>query len=231
MKTTFYSLITALSLIALFAACSTATPSTLTDPIQDQRAPTPSGTNTSAPPSPTSTVAITPTLLPTRTATDSPTATVTEGATLTPTATYTSTPAQIGGASSGIVVYYALPGSGAEDCGSLVPLSTGLSPTGDVEKDVKSALDRLFASNSQYIGNLYNPSYQSRLQVNQIEFDKASSTITINLSGSFTKPKDNCGKSLYRAQVWDTVRQFPEIWRAVIWFKQYLLGDLLELTN
>ncbi|MBE9474730.1 MAG: hypothetical protein IMY85_07540, partial [Chloroflexi bacterium] len=50
--------------------------------------------------------------------------------------------------------------------------------------------------------------------------------------GGFTKPKDDCDKKLYRAQVWDTARQFPEVWRAYIWVNdKYLLGDLLVVGD
>lgn len=230
MKNTSYTMILSQGLIALLVACSSTTPSTPTAVIQRQ--PDSASPETNAPPpSPTVTPTGTATPFPTRTPTELPSVTPSEEATFTPTATSTLTQAQGAASGSGIVVYFVLPGSGPEDCGSLVPLGTGLAPTGNLEQDVETALDWLFSTNSQYVGDLYNPSYQSSLQVSKVEFNKSSATITINLSGSFTKPKDNCGKSLYRAQVWDTVRQFPEIWRAVIWFKQYLLGDLLELTN
>jgi hypothetical protein len=49
------------------------------------------------------------------------------------------------------------------------------------------------------------------------------------MNGSFSKPKTDCDKRLYRAQVWDTIRQFPDIKRAHIWVGKYKLGDLLAV--
>jgi hypothetical protein len=122
---------------------------------------------------------------------------------------------------------------GSTGCGdSLVPVSTGQLATGDIEEDVKIALNSLFSTGTEYVGNLYNPLYQSKLRVRNVKFKKSSGALTIHLAGGFTKPKDDCDKKLYRAQVWDTARQFPEVWRAYIWVNnKYLLGDLLVVGD
>ena len=113
-----------------------------------------------------------------------------------------------------------------------MPVSTGFLPTGDIKEDVKIALNSLFSTGSKYVGNLYNPSYQSNLRVGEVNFKKSSGELTIYLNGGFTKPKEDCDKKLYRAQVWDTARQFPEVWRAYIWVNdKYLLGDLLVVGD
>jgi hypothetical protein len=112
-----------------------------------------------------------------------------------------------------------------------VPVSTGFLRTGDLSEDVKIALNSLFSTGTKYSGNLYNPLYQSKLRVGNVNFKKSSGEINIQLSGGFTKPKEDCDKLLYRAQVWDTVRQFPEVWRAYIGVNQYLLGDLLVVGD
>jgi hypothetical protein len=111
-------------------------------------------------------------------------------------------------------------------------VSTGQLATGDIEEDVKIALNSLFSTGTEYVGNLYNPLYQSKLRVRNVKFKKSSGALTIHLAGGFTKPKDDCDKKLYRAQVWDTARQFPEVWRAYIWVNnKYLLGDLLVVGD
>ncbi len=182
---------------------------------------------------PTETVTHTPTATPTMTATKTSTATPTEEPTATPTFTATAVP-QAAAPSNVIVKYLVHQGTGGSTgCGdSLVPVSTGFLPTGDVKADVKIAINSLFSTGTKYVGNLYNPLYQSNLRVGKVTFKKATGELTIHLTGGFTKPKDDCDKKLYRAQVWDTARQFPEVWRAYIWVNdKYLLGDLLVVGD
>jgi hypothetical protein len=131
------------------------------------------------------------------------------------------------------VKYLVLPGSGGSTgCGdSLVPVSAGFVRTGDIKEDVKIAITSLFSTGTKYAGNLYNPLFQSKLRVTDVSYKKNSSNVTIHLTGSFTKPKEDCDKLLYRAQVWSTARQFPEVKLATIWLNQYLLGDLLVVGD
>jgi hypothetical protein len=181
----------------------------------------------------TATTTQTPTEAPTSTPTETSTATPTEEPTATSTATATSVP-QAAAPASVIVKYLVHQGTGGSTgCGdSLVAVSTGVLPTGDIENDVKVALNSLFSTGSKYVGALYNPLYQSNLRVGKVDFKKSSGQLTIYLTGGFTKPKDDCDKKLYRAQVWDTARQFPEVWRAYIWVNgKYLLGDLLVVGD
>ncbi|GAH69457.1 unnamed protein product, partial [marine sediment metagenome] len=176
----------------------------------------------------TSTATNTASPTPTATATETPTATATEEPTATQTATATAVP-QAAAPANVLVKYLVHQGTGGSvGCGdSLVPVSTGFLPTGDIKEDVKIALNSLFSTGSKYVGNLYNPLYQSNLRVGKVDFRKSTGELTIYLNGGFTKPKDECDKKLYRAQVWDTARQFPEVWRAYIWIGDLLLGDLL----
>ena len=189
-------------------------------------------TETPLPPTttPTSTATNTPTDTPTSTATEAPTATATEEPTATETATATAVP-QAAAPSNVLVKYLVHQGTGGPiGCGdSLVSVSTGFLPTGDIKEDVKIALNSLFSTGSKYVGDFYNPLYQSNLRVASVKFKKSSGQLTIHLKGGFTKPKDECDKMLYRAQVWDTARQFPEVWRAYIWIGDLLLGDLLAV--
>jgi len=94
---------------------------------------------------------------------------------------------------------------------------------------VTVALNYLFSIGVKYSGNLYNPLFRSRLMVSKVEFNKSSKDITIYMNGSFSIPKTDCDKRLYRAQVWDTIRQFPDIKRAHVWVGKYKLGDLLAV--
>ena len=67
--------------------------------------------------------------------------------------------------------------------------------------------------------------------ITDVSFKKNSGNVTVHFTGSFTKPKEDCDKLLYRAQVWATARQFPEVKHATIWLNQYLLGDLLVVGD
>lgn len=184
------------------------------------------------PPPPTDTPSPSPTASPTATATDVPTNTPSPEPSLSPSPTNTTgAPAPVSG--NWIVKYLVLVGTGGlVGCGdSLVPVSTGQIASGDVSQDVSTALKSLFSTGGKYVGDLYNALYQSNLSVNKIEFKKQTGEITVYLTGGFTKPKEDCDKLRYRAQVWDTVRQFPEVWRAYIWVNDKLLGDLLVVGD
>ncbi len=227
----FSSLIISLMVLA---ACSTGSEVEATSsPEPPTFTPVPP-TNTPLPPTPTPTATETntPTASPTVTQTNTSTPTPTEEPTPTPTATNTTVP-QSGIPSNVIVKYLVLQGTGGPTgCGdSLVPVSAGFVRTGDVKEDVKIALNSLFSTGTQYAGNLYNPLYQSKLRVNDVSFKKNSGNVTVRFTGSFTKPKEDCDKLLYRAQVWSTARQFPEVKHATIWLNKYLLGDLLVVGD
>jgi len=220
--------------LGIISACSTGTAEqTLSSPVVS--------TNTSIPPTvtplpptatQTPTTTYTPSPSPTYTPTNSVTPTPTNTDTATPTATNTPVP-QSGIPDNVIVKYLVLEDTGGSTgCGdSLVPVSAGFVRTGDVKEDVKIALTSLFSTGTKYAGNLYNPLYQSKLRVTDVSFKKSSGNVTVQFTGSFTKPKDDCDKLLYRAQVWATARQFPEVKLATIWLNKYLLGDLLVVGD
>lgn len=189
-------------------------------------------TDTPLPPTPTLNLSSTPTQKPTATTTSTSTSTETAIPTLTETPTPTVTPKLIVSNQSIIKYFIHLGTGGNVGCGdSLVPASTGQLPTEDVVKDVEIALNSLFSTGVQYVGILYNPLYQSKLSVQRIDYKKSSREMIVYLSGSFTKPKDNCDKLRYRAQVWQSIYQFTEVRRAIVWVNQHLLGDLLVPTN
>lgn len=220
--------------VFIIAACSTSAEEQATftpEPPTSTAVPptdTPVPPTSTATPTETSTETATPTVTMTNTASPTPT----EEPTATSTATNTAVP-QAGIPSNIIVKYLVLQGTGGTTgCGdSLVPVSAGFVRTGDVKEDVKIAITSLFTTGTKYAGNLYNPLFQSKLRVTDVSFKKNSGNVTIRLTGSFTKPKEDCDKRLYRAQVWSTARQFPEVNHATIWLNKYLLGDLLVVGD
>jgi hypothetical protein len=127
------------------------------------------------------------------------------------------------------VIYFVLHGENfPKECQyTLVPLTIGINRTNAIEKDIASALDRLFSA-GQYSGQLYNATYTSSFRTDHVDHKISSGTATITLSGSYVKPKDSCDASQYRSQVWSTAKQFPEVTRAEIYLDNgNLLGDLL----
>ncbi len=108
------------------------------------------------------------------------------------------------------------------------PVYAGVNRTGNLETDVKSALNALFANNGKYVAGLLNPIYQSSMRAKNLTLDPNTGVAEIQLSGSFVKPKDDCESARMRAQVWGTIYQFETINKAIVWLNEVLLGDLLE---
>lgn len=95
------------------------------------------------------------------------------------------------------------------------------------EEDVKVALNALFSVKTEYVGQYYNPVYQSSLRVKDVDIENGHATIW--LGGNFVKPKTKCEAERIHLQVWETARQFSSIKsRPIIWVNNALLGDLLE---
>jgi hypothetical protein len=113
-------------------------------------------------------------------------------------------------------------------CGdTLIGISSGYLKSGEVGKDIRTALNTLFAS-GQKVGAYHNATYPSSLRVSEVEFKKSEGRAVITLDGSYVKPGDYCEALRYREQVWATARQFPEIYRVTIFMSDgKLLGDLL----
>lgn len=98
----------------------------------------------------------------------------------------------------------------------------------DVEDDITVALNALFSVKTEYVGDYYNPVYQSNLRVKDVEVD-AAGHVTVWLGGNFAKPKTECEAKRIHLQVWETASQFGEVkYRPVIWVGDALLGDLLR---
>ena len=207
--------------LILFAGCSS--------PLFQALAPTPTATL-----SPTETP--TATLPPTVTATQlppthPPTITATLPPTDTPTPSETPTATQPPPTASGedaIYVYYIqLNTGGPVACGdSLVKANTGVWRSGDIEADVKTALERLFFKR-KFFGELYNPVYLSNLAVQSVDFQESQGLVNVYLDGTYVRSGDRCDDGRVRAQIWTTIRQFKAIKTVYILLRTALLGDLL----
>ena len=183
----------------------------------------PSRTSTSEP-TPTTTASSTDTPTHTLPTTNTPSLTPTDTQTLTPTTPFGFIP------DDAIIIYLTHVGTGGPvACGdSLVAIRTGNIRTKDIEKDIQLAIDTLF-SIGQYSGGLYNATYPSSLRFGGVTITKGEAVV--ELGGSYVKPKDACDASRYRAQVWSTIQQFPEVNRAIPRYRNALLGDLLAVYS
>lgn len=75
----------------------------------------------------------------------------------------------------------------------------------------------------------YNATYPSSLRVGGVDLNKDEAIV--ELGGSYVRPDDACDASRYRAQVWTTIKQFPEVNRAIPKVRGALLGDLLAVYS
>jgi len=75
----------------------------------------------------------------------------------------------------------------------------------------------------------YNATYPSSLRFSGVQIENGEAVV--NLSGTYVRPEDACDASRYRAQVWTTIEQFPEIKRAIPKVRDALLGDLLSVYS
>ena len=229
----FWVMITLFVTASLISACAAETllpPSaTSTDTPTDTVPPT----STQIPPTLTSTITATDTSTPTAshtsTPSDTPTATLTPSNT--PTETPTDTPAPAWANPNAIRIFVTHLGTGGPlACGdTLVGISSGYlrSESGDVEQDIATAVNTLFAS-GQKVGSYHNATYPSNFRVSSVDFKKSTGTAVITLGGSYVKPSDYCEAKRYREQVWATARQFSEVNRVTIFLDDgKLLGDLL----
>lgn len=184
---------------------------TLTSPPPTATVPPPTETATAIPHTST------PTVTPLPSETPAPTETPTE----------TSPPPTPSGEDAIYVYYILLNDGGPVACGdSLVKANTGLARTGDIEADVRTALERLFFKR-QYFGRLYNPVYLSNLEVESVKYDKNTKEVSVRLDGTYVRSGDRCDDGRVRAQIWTTIRQFEGVKTVYILLRESLLGDIL----
>ncbi len=181
------------------------------------------------------TVSYTNTPLPSPTYTSSPANTATPISTLAPTITASITPSPtitpLVIPENAIMFFFTqLNTGGSVACGdSLVKIYSGHVRTGNIEEDIRIALDSLF-SNGKYFGNLYNAVYPSNFRVQSVDFHQSTGKAVIILGGNYVRPENYCDSRRYREQIWATARRFPEVNRITIFLSNgILLGDLLAV--
>ena len=77
--------------------------------------------------------------------------------------------------------------------------------------------------------SLYNATYPSNLRFSGLHLENGEAVVELN--GTYVKPTNACDASRYRAQVWTTIQQFPEVTRAIPKVRGVLLGDLLAIYS
>jgi len=219
-----------LSFILNSAACSSSAFNTdadstlqIVEPSQTEIEHTATSTPTETDIPPTAT--LTQTASPTPTDTITPTAT--ETSTPTPTATSTSPPPTPSG-DEAIYIYGILNQSDdPKDCDYIAArINTGKPRTGNLSADVRTALNSLFVKR-QYFGSLSNPVYLSNISVQSVDFKPFIGEISVMLTGTYVRSGDSCDDGRVRAQIWSTIRQFPEVKSIYILLNGNLLGDVL----
>jgi hypothetical protein len=175
----------------------------------------------------TSTVTPTQTSTPEPTATRTSTATYTHTLTPSPTATETVPPPTPSGEDAIYIYGIQNQSDDPKVCDYIaVKINTGIWRTGDVADDLKTALRSLFVKRPTF-GALLNPVYLSNINIESIEFRAYYGEISIRLAGTYVRSGDPCDDGKVRAQIWSTIRQFPEIKSIDILLNGNLLGDIL----
>jgi hypothetical protein len=200
------------------APTPTATPIPPTATLPPTATYTPIPTETPTPePSPTPTVTYTP--LPTETATPTATATVTKVP---------------GNVKEGNVIYVYMiqkDSGGPIGCGdTAIPILTGYARSGDVALDARYAMANLWVK-SEWVAGLYNPAFRSNVMVTDVRFKPGSGELVVDLTGTYVRSGDRCDNARVRAQVWQTLRQFPGVKSVKVLLNGNLLGDILANDN
>lgn len=226
-------------LLALFlSSCTTASTATPEEPSPTNPPSTATTQPTATPLPPTDTPE--PTATATSTATFTPTSAPTETAapsdTPSPTPTETPTPAPVssgGGVAAvedPILMYFvSLGDSGPIACGDyIIGVSTGVSRSNDVERDITIALEKLFSYNQKMEFGLYNPLYLSNLRLDKVDFQSGGGLVNVYLRGKYVRPEDKCDNLRVKAQVWTTIRQFRAVKATNIYLNRVPFGDLVS---
>ncbi len=138
------------------------------------------------------------------------------------------TPEAVGGK------YYllALNTGGPFGCGdSLVYFTTGNVIRGaqKTEEKILDALNTLFSYKTKFVGEYYNPIYESNLKAKRVVIE--NNQMYVYLSGKFVHPKNECEAQRIRDQIWSTAGRIDIGYRITIYVNNALLGDLLLVTR
>jgi len=128
-------------------------------------------------------------------------------ATSTPTPTETPVPT-LGSSNIYINIYLvAADGDGPIGCGeNLVPLSTGILPSGDPAVDARVALERLFGLGVQYQYGTYNPLYRSSIIITSSMYEDDFGEIVVRTTGNIDRGENSCDRNRIRLAVNATAR-------------------------
>lgn len=178
-------------------------------------------------PSPTSTptpVPPTETPVPTETATLTPTDTPEPTATASVTPTTGVTEMTFGYGNTVLIYFIQLGTGGVVACGdSAIGVGSGVTSTGDISRDLKAALAKLFTYKTKMVSGLYNPLYASRIKIDSVQFNDGLATV--NMSGTYKPSGNDCDSLRVKAQIWLTVRQFPNVTATNIYLNGIPFGD------
>ena len=217
-------------LVLITSGCSLSTPDAVgdTSPTTEESTHTQSAPTTNVTPTETEVPpTASPSQSPSPTSTSTSTPTVTE--TSTPTDTATSTPPPPTPSGEDAIYFYGIMDQ-ADDpkkCEYIaVRINTGKWRSGDVAADVKTALNSLLVKR-QYYGALSSPVYLSNISVQSVSFKPFTGEVSIRLTGTYVRSGETCDDGKVRAQIWSTIRQFPEIKTIDILLNGNLLGDIL----
>jgi hypothetical protein len=129
-----------------------------------------------------------------------------------------------------VKIYFILPDPTPGGCNDrIIAISSGAKITGNIARDVAAGLRKLFTYRAETYGDLYNALHAGKLRVEDVDFDKDSGLIDVLLSGSYRRSPDPCENARVKAQVWTTIRQFPEIKQTNIFLDRIPFGDLVTI--
>lgn len=223
-------------ILALFLTGCTTAASTTPSPTSPPPTATTLPTATPLPPTDTPEPTATATHTATATSTPLPTETATQTETPSPTPSETPTPAPASGGGgvaaveNPILMYFISLGDGGPvACGDyIIGVSTGVSRSNDVARDITIGLERLFSYGEKYEFGLYNPLFRSTIRLDQVSFDEGSGLASVYLRGKYVRPEDKCDNLRVKAQVWTTVRQFRGVKATNIYLNRVPFGDLVS---
>jgi hypothetical protein len=110
----------------------------------------------------------------------------------------------------------------------VIAVSSGEPITGNIARDVAAGLRKLFSYRQKVYGDLYNPQGASRFRVEEVDFEKDTGLIDVFISGSYNRPEDPCENTRVKAQIWSTIKQFPQVTKTNIFLDRVPFGDLLS---
>jgi hypothetical protein len=131
----------------------------------------------------------------------------------------------------GVKYYLIIPDNGGPfACGDGLAYFYSGKKGKDTEDKIEAALNALFSVKTEYVGNYYNPIFESSLSVKDVEVENGRATIW--LGGKFVRPKSECEAERIHLQVWETASRFSDVkHRPIIFVNNALLGDLLRAVQ